>query len=78
MDACFARNFKPGKFTDTGWPPLTERIATGGYPEVLTRTDAARRQAWFGSYVETETGQKRVSSYERIVAAPVFDLAEQE
>ena len=24
-----------------------------------------------------ETGQKRVSSYERIVAAPVFDLAEQ-
>ena len=52
VDACFARDFKPGKFTDTGWPPLTERIATGGYPEVLTRTDAARRQAWFGSYDE--------------------------
>ena len=53
VDACFARDFKPGKFTHTGWPPLTERIATGGYPEVLTRTDAARRQAWFGSYVTT-------------------------
>src|SRR6266700_3254782 len=53
VDACFARNFKPGKFTDTSWPPLTERIVTGGYPEALTRTDAARRQAWFGSYTTT-------------------------
>ena len=53
VDACFAREFKPGKFTDTSWPSLAGRIATGGYPEVLTRTDAARRQAWFGSYVTT-------------------------
>jgi hypothetical protein len=40
VDACFAREFKPGKFTDTGWPALAGRIATGGYPEVLTRTKA--------------------------------------
>jgi predicted AAA+ superfamily ATPase len=32
---------------------LVEHIAAGGYPEVLTRTDAARRQAWFGSYITT-------------------------
>jgi hypothetical protein len=53
VDACFAREFKPGGFRDTGWSSLAERIATGGYPEVLTRTEAARRQAWFGSYITT-------------------------
>src|SRR6266568_1405041 len=60
VDACFARNFKPGKFTDTSWPPLTERIVTGGYPEALTRTDAARRQAWFGSYTTTIVERRRL------------------
>ncbi|MBL9172181.1 MAG: ATP-binding protein [Verrucomicrobiales bacterium] len=53
VDACFAREFKPGRFSETGWPALAGRIATGGYPEVLTRTTAARRQAWFGSYITT-------------------------
>jgi predicted AAA+ superfamily ATPase len=53
VDACFGRELKPGKFTDAGWPALAERIATGGYPEVLTRSDTARRQAWFGSYIST-------------------------
>jgi len=53
VDACFAPEFKPGVFRDTGWPALTERIATGGYPEVLTRKDAVRRRAWFGSYLTT-------------------------
>jgi uncharacterized protein len=53
VDACFARKFKPGEFRNTGWPLLTERMVTGGYPEVLTRTEATRRQAWFGSYITT-------------------------
>jgi uncharacterized protein len=53
VDACFAREFKPGAFRETGWPSLAERIATGGYPEVVARTDVARRQAWFGSYITT-------------------------
>jgi hypothetical protein len=53
VDACFAREFKPGTFRDTGWPALAGRIAIGGYPEVLTRTEAARRRAWFGSYITT-------------------------
>lgn len=53
VEGCFSREFKPGKFTDTSWPSLAERIAAGGYPEVLTRTDATRRQAWFGSYITT-------------------------
>jgi predicted AAA+ superfamily ATPase len=53
VDACFGREFRPGKFSDTGWPALAEKIAAGGYPEMLMRRDAARRQAWFGSYIAT-------------------------
>jgi len=53
VDACFAREFKPGNFADTDWPSLAGRIAIGGYPEVLARTGAARRHAWFGAYITT-------------------------
>lgn len=53
VDACFAREFKPGAFRDAGWPALVERIVRGGFPEVLGRADAARRSAWFGSYITT-------------------------
>jgi uncharacterized protein len=53
VDACFAREFKPGKYTDTSWSSLAERIATGGYPEALARSESSRRQAWFGAYVTT-------------------------
>jgi len=34
---------------------LRERIATGGYPEAVARPSAARRSAWFRSYVATAT-----------------------
>ncbi|HTI69616.1 MAG TPA: ATP-binding protein, partial [Candidatus Limnocylindria bacterium] len=53
IDACFAKDFSPGHYQDSDWPALTERIVRGGYPEVLTRSTGARRQAWFGSYVTT-------------------------
>lgn len=53
VDACFGCDFKPGKFTETGWPALAQRIVAGGYPEALARKDDARRQAWFSSYVTT-------------------------
>ena len=32
---------------------LAARIVTGGYPEMAHRVEAARRQAWFGSYLTT-------------------------
>jgi uncharacterized protein len=53
VDACFAPEFKSGTYRDSSWPALAGRIAQGGYPEVLTRADEARRQAWFGSYLTT-------------------------
>lgn len=34
---------------------LRERVAAGGYPEAVARTGAARRSAWFRSYVATAT-----------------------
>jgi hypothetical protein len=53
IDACFAQEFAPGPCRGSAWPTLVERIVRGGFPEVLDRTDAARRAAWFGSYVTT-------------------------
>lgn len=35
------------------WSGLVKRIARGGYPELLRRTAAEKRRAWFGSYVTT-------------------------
>ena len=53
IDACFAKEFSPGNYRDSGWPALAERIVQGGFPEIITRPSAARRQVWFGSYVTT-------------------------
>src|SRR5207247_2818855 len=53
IDGCFANEINPGAMRATGWASLTERIVLGGYPEVLTRTEVARRQAWYGSYSTT-------------------------
>jgi predicted AAA+ superfamily ATPase len=33
--------------------PITARLVRGGYPEAVQRTNQARRDAWFGSYVST-------------------------
>lgn len=53
VDACFANEFNPGNHRDSGWPSLAGRIVRGGYPEVVARAAAARRLAWFGSYITT-------------------------
>lgn len=36
-----------------GEQDLTERLITGGYPEVVERPRAARRRAWFEAYITT-------------------------
>jgi predicted AAA+ superfamily ATPase len=33
--------------------PLLERVVRGGFPEPCERTDARRRDAWFGGYADT-------------------------
>lgn len=53
VDAVFAK-------TDPVWPkgglsrePLLDMMLRGGYPEVFTREEPARRNAWFASYITT-------------------------
>lgn len=53
VDACFAKEFRPGRIRGAAWPDLVTRIVRGGFPEVLARTEAIRRKAWFGSYLTT-------------------------
>ncbi len=35
------------------WPALAGRMAVGGYPEMLGRSDNDRRRAWLGAYITT-------------------------
>ncbi len=53
IEACFSKEFKPGKLKGSDWPSLVLRIVAGGFPEAVSRKDDKRRQAWFGSYVTT-------------------------
>lgn len=53
VDACFAAEFPLRKLPAEGWPRLAERIARGGFPEVVARAAGARRRAWFDAYVQT-------------------------
>jgi predicted AAA+ superfamily ATPase len=53
IDACFQNRFQPKDTPAEGWSKLVNRIIPGGYPEMLNRSSADRRQAWFGSYITT-------------------------
>lgn len=52
IDRCFAEKDKMNTTTlPITWQQLVEKMVIGGYPEVLTRKDDARRFAWFNSYL---------------------------
>jgi predicted AAA+ superfamily ATPase len=53
IDAVFKSRFVADDVKGEGWQKLVERLVQGGYPEMLQRTDAQRRRAWFGSYITT-------------------------
>lgn len=44
---------KPLSVQPGAGPGVVERLAAGGFPEVLTRKKAERRRAWFDAYVTT-------------------------
>lgn len=52
LSRLFSSNFTQLKFTLTE-VDLTARLACGGYPEAVQRTDDNRRTAWFASYIST-------------------------
>jgi hypothetical protein len=53
IDALFGPKFTIRPVLAEGWPAIVHRLAMGGYPEMLRRTTADRRSAWFGSYIST-------------------------
>lgn len=53
IDAVFGARAPRGPKAERSGGSLGERILTGGYPEPLARKDAARRGAWFESYLAT-------------------------
>lgn len=52
--------------------PLFESVLRGGYPEALRRTTAARRRAWFGSYLTTllQRDVRSLANIEGLLALP--------
>lgn len=53
IDSVFRSKFQPGNPAAEGWPKIVTRLVQGGYPEMLNRAGADRRQAWFGSYISS-------------------------
>jgi len=72
IDAVFAKSLSPLAPEPEPWPQLFDRIARGGYPEVVGLGDEARRDAWFGSYVTTilQRDVREVSNIEALAAMP--------
>jgi uncharacterized protein len=52
LDLLFDGEFKARKFDRLG-KELAERIAAGGYPAALARSNARRRAVWYRDYIET-------------------------
>lgn len=52
LDTLFAGVFRPRKAERLG-EALAERIAAGGYPPALARSNPRRRAAWYRDYIET-------------------------
>lgn len=53
VDTLFKSRLPTGRLKAEPWQKLVGRLARGGYPEMLRRTDSPRRSAWFGSYIIT-------------------------
>jgi hypothetical protein len=55
VDALYAKNpgEETGKLPAIEWEKLLESIVAGGYPPAVARQNAARRDAWFNSYIMT-------------------------
>jgi uncharacterized protein len=53
ISALFSKELPPFTLEKIDRAMLLEKILLGGYPEVLTRSMPARRQAWFDAYVNS-------------------------
>jgi len=53
IDQVFSENSVSSPQSPESRQELLQRIIIGGFPEVVSRKDARRRNAWFGSYITT-------------------------
>lgn len=53
IDQAFSEGGFPSPQSPESRRELLQRIITGGFPEVVSRKSARRRNAWFGSYITT-------------------------
>ena len=62
----------PFSVSSEAWPQLLDRLLRGGYPEVLGRASAARRQVWFQSYITTllQRDVRDLVNVERLTVLP--------
>lgn len=72
VDALFAEHLPELPKARPGGADLAARIASGGYPEIVTGRRKARPSAWFGSYVTTilQRDVREMSSIEGLAALP--------
>jgi len=75
VDAVFAgAPLAPGSTGVVDLPGVCSRLATGGFPEVVTLRDARRRSAWFTSYVTTllQRDVREIANVEGLVRMPAL------
>lgn len=51
VDALFSERLPSLARPEDAWPRVVERIARGGYPDVVAHETDVRRRAWFGAYI---------------------------
>jgi predicted AAA+ superfamily ATPase len=51
VDALFSERLPSLTRPEEAWPRVVERIARGGYPDVVAHETDVHRRAWFGAYV---------------------------
>lgn len=72
IDRMFAERLVTPDTTLETEKSLVDRMCTGGYPEIQTRKNQARRQAWFDSYVDAilQRDVRDLANIERLAEIP--------
>jgi predicted AAA+ superfamily ATPase len=72
IDRLFSKKTISVESTSLATSTLVKKILSGGFPEVLSRTNANRQKAWFGSYVTTilQRDVRDISNIEGLTSIP--------
>jgi len=74
IDRVFEGDFTPPPASPQQSQPIHEMVLVGGYPEVVERPSARRREAWLGSYVTAilERDVRDLASIEGLARMPIL------